>query len=175
MRPTLFVFVLLTIVIYQCAQRQAENTALITAKRDSLKVYDTLRSFNLPLQLNTKQWKALTKSDNGESGIPFAQVPLNKRYKGVIFLVDYLPVLVTMDTADAAVDTLFLFDDRGNDLKADVSEFARINPDLSVLLTDSIYSFQLDKAGNRINGSEKFERVEEHYRITENGVLNKVN
>jgi len=146
--------------------------------------YDTLQRLSLPLILNEKIWRELSRKHHETFGfrsaddiltVPFGKLVDSELFKVVIFIFDD-PILVTIDRNQNPIDTLFLLGDNySNDASTATIEQAIVNTDLSVQLIDSVFTYLIDENEYRIENSKKLEIQTENYRINKTGKILKVN
>ena len=145
--------------------------------------YDTLQSLGLPLTLDWKIWSELAQNHYDKFGVkggddlltrPFGKLIDSDLYKGVIFIYDD-PILITIDKGLNPIDTLFLLGDNySNDPSITTIEQAKINSDLTIQLTDSVFTYDLGENEDRIENSKKLSIRVENYKIEKTGQIKKV-
>lgn len=145
--------------------------------------YDTLQKvIKLPFELTKDQWRPYIKyfykkleQNSIPSNYPVGIISQNNNYKSILAVIDELPVLMTFDSNKSPVDTLFLFDDYGMNPANEVTEFSTITEDLSITLIDKIFEYELDKNEIQITSTQKFKQTENKYRITNKGIIERLN
>jgi hypothetical protein len=146
------------------------------------KLYDTLTKTELPIEFNQKKWRKdyirtfykKLGQNSIPSSFPVTILSENKNYISIIIVVDDLPVLVTYDKDKKPIDELFILDDYGMNPTKDITEFARINTDLTINLIDSIYTYKLDESERWIQDSQEFSRTVNNFKIDDRGKIKKM-
>ncbi len=150
-------------------------------------VYDTLDQLKIPITFRPDDWDDLYMKHLEKYGIkegwellkhPYAKLVDSKNYKAIIFIsTDETgsPTLITIDRIGNPIDTLFLLGDSGgNDPSSGTSEIATINKDLTIHLLDSIFTYDLEPDGHRVDSTQQVTVSDKKYRILESGKIEKI-
>ncbi len=167
-----------------CDRPKATGDKNVTADAKAFKSdYDTLQNLGLPLTLNQQTWTVLSKKHYDKFGIkggydlltmPFSKLTDSDLYKGIIFIYDD-PILITVDKNSNPIDTLFLLGDNySNDPSIKTIEQAKIDSNLIIQLLDSVFTYDIGEAGDRIESTEKLKVTVENYRIEGTGQIKKI-
>lgn len=179
MKTDLSRLIILGTILWSCNTKSGEQLALESISVNS--AYDTLQRIELPLKLTTNNWRPYIKNFYKKLGqysipsnYPVGIISQNEYFKSVLIIIDELPVLMTLDNNQNPIDTLFILDDYGMNPSKEVSEFSVIDEGLRVILIDSMYTYDLDENEIQINGTQKFKRTEENYKISDKGIIEKL-
>lgn len=174
-----------------CSEKKIDQNfpvATTTGDETSTSVYDTLQSLRLPITLTWKIWDSIRWKQIEKYGIgkgdnptdhPVAKLAAHRNYKAIIFSsTDETgsPVVITFDKNGVQIDGIYLLGDiSSNDTEKRTKEIARISDELTIQLIDSVWSYSLDSAGQRIENSGILTTEFETYKISESGKFEKIN
>lgn len=166
-------------ILWSCNSKSGEQLTLESIPVNS--AYDTLQKIELPFKLTTHNWRPYIKyyykklgQNSIPSNYPVGIISQNDKFKAVLIIIDELPVLMTFDNNQNPINTLFILDDYGMNPSKDITEFSAINKDLRVILIDSMYTYDLDENEIQISGTQRFQRTEDHYKISNKGIIEKI-
>jgi len=148
---------------------------------------DTLDQLSLPITLTPNSWNDLYSSHIKKYGPrqgaettdnPYAKLIYTDTYAAIIFITSDetgSPVIVTLDKAGNQISQLDLLGSwASNSPEIWTTEVTTIDKDLSINLTDSVWTYSVDSTGNRIEESFKLTVVNEMYKIFNSGKIQKV-
>lgn len=150
--------------------------------------YDTLDNLEIPLTLTPDIWESMLEKhiqkyriENQENWTllnhPYAKLVEAKNFKAIIYYSNNetsSPAIVTLGQNGNVIDTLILLGEYGgNDPSINITEFVKINNDLSIQLIDSASTYEVDNAGNRIESSLELKVKNELYKILKTGKIQK--
>jgi hypothetical protein len=100
----------------------------------------------------------------------FAQILTNNDYIAVIIFADadcYVPILTTYNYAGKIIDSKDISIGDTDDIGYRSKTLTKINKDFTILITDSVSTYEVDSLGNEILGTRK------HYILYQKGELTK--
>ena len=166
-----------------------ESEPTITEKEDpkvnTFESYlDTLKSINIPVRFDWANWnkevgeymnKYGPVKSEGLLKNPYAKIVDAKNYKGVIFIsadATGSPAMVTIDKKENPIDTLFLLGDNySNDPNWLTIEQAEVSKDQTIVLLDSVFHWDLDSNGDRLQRTKNLTIDKKNYKIVESGKI----
>jgi hypothetical protein len=106
---------------------------------------------------------------------PVAKALDAENYKAIIFVSHDetgAPTLITINKNGQPIDTLFLLGDvSSNDPNWRTVEQAEINADRTIVLLDSVFHWDLDDTGNRIEQTMKLTVTGQRFRVLDSGIF----
>ena len=186
MNKNLVIGILVAIGLSACTRKvdhneKSQETGLF--KSD----YDTLKQIELPVLYTWDTWSEQVAGHHERYGVgqgwelskhPFGKLIDTINYKGIIFIsTDETgsPTLITIGRNQNPIDTLFILGDMGsNDPGIKTIEQGSIDNNLVIQLVDSVFTYDVGDAGNRINTTEKLTIKTEKYRIENTGHIKKI-
>jgi hypothetical protein len=180
----------ITCTLTMCSDKP-KTTEQIESKVTEMKpfksVYDTLDQMEIPITLTWDKWddlynKHLEKYGPGigenTTDHPFARLAEGENFKAFVFVsTDETgsPVIVTFDKNGNRIDGFGLLGDiASNDPSKWTKELSIINKDLTIQLIDSVWTYDVDTNGGRIESSVKLATKEQLYRILDSGKFEKI-
>lgn len=164
---------------------QIENK--VTEAEPFKSVYDTLDQMEIPITLTWDKWddlyyKHLEKYGPGLgediTEHPFAKLTEEKEFKAFVFVSrdeTGSPVIITFDRNGKMIDRFGLLGDiTNNDPSSWTKELAIINKDLTIQFIDSVWTYDLDPDGGRIESSGKLTTKDQLYRLLDSGKFEKI-
>lgn len=146
--------------------------------------YDSLKVLEIPAKIDWKMWDRETALYRERAGPmktaslldnPVAKALDAENYKAIIFVSHDetgAPTLITINKNEQPIDTLFLLGDvSSNDPNWRTVEQAEINADRTIVLLDSVFHWELDDAGNRIDQTMKLTVTGQRFRVLDSGVF----
>lgn len=187
-KPLIVLTLFFLLVMCSVKTKQADEVETNIDETELFKsVYDTLDQMKIPITLTWKKWNSLYEEHLKRYGLkqgenttdhPFAKLVERKKYKAFVFTsTDETgsPIIITFDKDGKSIDGFSLLGDvASNDPSNWTKELAIINEDLSIELIDSVWTYDLDSAGERIESSEKLTTKNELYRILDTGKFEKI-
>jgi hypothetical protein len=168
--------------------KTAERTEGKAVEKESFKsVYDTLDQMEIPITLTWDKWNDLYRKHADKYGLglgenitdhPFAKLAEGKDFKAFVFVSrdeTGSPVIITFDKNGKEIDSFGLLGDiASNDPGNWTKELAIINRDLTIQFIDSVWAYDLDHDGGRIESSGKLTTKNQLYRLLDSGKFEKI-
>lgn len=149
--------------------------------------YDSVKVMKLPAKIDWDGWDRETAvyhekygpmKTSGLLDNPVAKVLDAENYKAIIFVSHDetgAPTLITVGKHEQPIDTLFLLGDVGsNDPEWRTVEQAEINADGTIVLLDSIFHWELDDTGSRIEQTKSLSVNRQCFRVLDSGMMEEV-
>lgn len=181
---------MITCTLTMCSDKPKTTELIgnkITEASPFKSVYDTLDQMEIPITLTWDKWNDLYKVHLEKYGPelreditehPFARLAEEKEFKAFIFVSrdeTGSPVIITFDRNGRIIERFGLLGDvASNDPSSWTKELAIINKDLTIQFIDSVWSYDLDSAGSRIESSGKLTIKDQLWRIRDSGKLEKI-
>jgi len=183
-----FVIIDCVALLFSCTPKSKPDNDIGQGESRSVSSpYDTLKVMEVPLKIDWEKWdqeiKSYTQKNGpiGSSGLfenPVARVLNRQKYEAVLFLTPdetASPAFVTIDRGGNPIDTLFLLgDNNSNDPNWLTVERSEIQDDQVIVLTDSVYHWDLDESGDRIPQTKKVSIERKKFRVLESGKIEKI-
>lgn len=191
-KATIFWLIVLLpiIIVVGCSEKKIDQNfsiATTTGDKTFTSVYDTLQPLKLPITLTWNIWDSIRWKQIEKYGIgkgdnptdhPVAKLASHSNYKVIVFSsTDETgsPVVITFDKNGVQIDEIYLLGDiSSNDTEKRTKEIARISDKLTIQLIDSVWSYSLDSAGQRLENSGILTTEFETYKISESGKFEKI-
>lgn len=150
-------------------------------------VYDTLDQMEIPITLTWDTWDDLYNKHVEKYGLglgedilehPFAKLTEEKEFKAFVFVSrdeTGSPVIITFDKNGEIIERFGLLGDiASNDPSSWTKELAIINKDFTIQFIDSVWTYDLNSDGGRIESSGKLTTKDQLYRLLDSGKFEKI-